>query len=256
MTPVIMRGLLIPFAGTSLGAACVLFVKNKINNTLCSALNGFAAGVMTAASVWSLLLPSIERSKKMGVLAFIPAAVGFTAGIAFLLLTDKFLPQFEKLCGKNTHNSSFRRTALLVFAVVLHNIPEGMAVGAAFSGVLDGSVSRAAAFVLSLGIAIQNFPEGAIISMPLASGGMKKSKALFYGILSGAVEPFAGMLTVILSGIAIPVLPYLLSFAAGAMMLVVVKELVPDMNETGTNTGVYSFTAGFLVMMSLDVAFG
>lgn len=248
-------GLLIPFLGTSLGAICVLFLKRNFSKELKISLEGFAAGVMTAASVWSLIIPAIEMSDAFNRFAFVPATVGVCFGVVFLLLIDYILPklQKDKMSGK------FSSTAMLVFAVVLHNIPEGMAVGVAFAGLLTGKagVSVSSAMMLSIGIAIQNFPEGAIISMPLAADGMKKGRACKYGILSGVVEPIAGLLTILLSRVVVPILPYLLGFAAGAMIYVVVEELIPEAAKSKkANVGTIFFTVGFLIMMSLDVALG
>lgn len=243
---------MIPFIGTSLGAACVLFLKKEMNIVLQHALIGFASGVMAAASVWSLLLPSIAHASDMGRLAFFPAVSGFCAGVLSLMLADKFL-----LCKQAEKKNE--KVAMLVLAVVIHNIPEGMAVGAAYAGALAGQSDAAfsAALMLSLGIGIQNLPEGAIISMPLASRGMGKGRALGHGVLSGVVEPIAGALTVLLSTLIVPVLPYLLSFAAGAMIYVVVEELVPEMSECGrAYTGTLMFMLGFSLMMTLDVALG
>ncbi|MCQ2449856.1 MAG: ZIP family metal transporter, partial [Clostridia bacterium] len=245
MVLITAQGLLIPFVGTSLGALCVFFLKKGMSRGVQNALNGFAAGVMIAASVWSLLIPAIERVP-WGRLSFIPAAVGLFIGMAFLLLTDRFEP-FEI-------DDGMRKTKLLVFAVILHNIPEGMAVGAVLAGLLSGdtSVSVSEALALSIGIAIQNLPEGAIVSMPVASMGKGRGFSCFVGILSGVVEPLAGLLTVLLSGIAVPVLPYLLGFAAGAMLYVAVRELIPESCENSL-TGTALFMLGFSVTMILDV---
>lgn len=252
MTNLVFWGLMIPLFGTSLGAACVLFLKKEINCTVQRALLGFAAGVMVAASVWSLLLPSIERAANLGKLAFLPAVSGFCLGVVSLMLADKFLPLAQT-------GQSSEKVAMLVLAVVIHNIPEGMAVGAAFAGALvwQSETAFSAAMMLSLGIGIQNLPEGAIISMPLASHGMRKGKAFGRGILSGVVEPIAGALTILLSALVVPVLPYLLAFAAGAMIYVVVEELVPEMSDGGkAYTGTALFMMGFSLMMTLDVALG
>ena len=258
MTLLTVQGLLVPLLGTSLGAACVLFMKKYFSIAVQNGLMGFAAGVMVAASVWSLLIPSIEQSQHLGKLAFFPAVAGFCIGIVSLLLTDKVIDKLQK-STQNEENSYFRKTTMLVIAVVLHNIPEGMAVGAVYANALATCESAAfsAAFVLAMGIAIQNLPEGAIISMPLAARGMSKGKAFFNGILSGIVEPVAGLLTILLSALIIPVLPYLLSFAAGAMIYVVDKELVPEIS-TGRHcdSGIMMFTFGFSLMMALDVALG
>lgn len=258
MTLLTAQGLLVPLLGTSLGAACVLFMKKYFSITVQNGLMGFAAGVMVAASVWSLLIPSIEQSQHLGKLAFIPAVAGFCIGMISLMLTDKITDKIQTNT-QNENNSYFRKTTMLVIAVVLHNIPEGMAVGAVYANALNTKESAAfsAAFVLAMGIAIQNLPEGAIISMPLAARGMSKGRAFFHGIFSGVVEPVAGLLTILLSALIIPVLPYLLSFAAGAMIYVVVKELVPEIS-TGrhSDSGIMMFTFGFSLMMALDVALG
>ena len=259
MVGVIAQGLLIPFIGTTLGSACVLFLKKELNASLQRALIGFAAGVMVAAAVWSLLIPSMEQASGMGKFAFVPAVVGFCAGMLFLLLIDKITPHMHLNNTAEGPRSRLSRSTMLVLAVVLHNIPEGMAVGVVYAGLAAGrsDISTSAALVLALGIAIQNFPEGAIISMPLASQGMKKRRAFLQGLLSGVVEPAAGLLTVLLSGLIVPVLPYLLSFAAGAMIYVVVEELVPEMAEgEHSNLGTVLFMTGFALMMALDVALG
>lgn len=254
-TSVIIGGLLLPFLGTSLGAACVLFLKKELNKTVEHCLTGFAAGVMAAASVWSLILPAVERSAAYGRFAFLPAAVGLCVGMLLFIASDKLLPAL----GERAAGLALNKTFLLVFAVVLHNIPEGMAVGAVLTGFSAGlpDVSAQSALVLSLGIAIQNFPEGAIISLPLAASGKKKNAALAGGVLSGIVEPIAGIFTLLLSGLIIPALPYLLSFAAGAMLYVVTRELVPEMADgSHPNTALIAFMLGFAVMMSMDVALG
>lgn len=253
-------GILLPFFGTSLGAAGVFFMKKTLNDKVQRALTGFAAGVMVAASVWSLLIPAMESWSGPAPLAFIPTVTGFWAGVFFLLFLDRIIPHLH--AGSDVAEgpvSHLRRTTVLVLAVVLHNIPEGMAVGVVFAGYLSGKgdISLAAAMALSLGIAIQDFPEGAIISMPLKAEDFSRKKAFLYGVLSGAVEPAASVLTLIFSGVVISVLPYLLSFAAGAMMFVVVEELIPEMSQGHhSDIGVIMFTAGFTVMMALDVALG
>lgn len=258
MNYIILRGILIPFIGTSLGAACVFFMKKNLNLMIRRALTGFAAGVMTAASVWSLLIPAMEQSSKMGRLAFIPAAVGFLTGIFFLLGLDRVIPHLHMNSDKpEGRKSSLKRTTMLVLAVTLHNIPEGMAVGVVYAGWAAGnsSITATGALALTLGIAIQNFPEGAIISMPLRSEGESKPKAFVYGVLSGIVEPVGAVLTILLAGLVIPILPYLLSFAAGAMIYVVVEELIPEMSEEPhSNTGTIVFALGFVLMMILDCA--
>lgn len=256
----VVQGVLIPFLGTVLGAACVLFMKKELNITLQRALTGFAAGVMVAASVWSLLIPAMEQSEKMGIWSFVPAVVGFWFGIIFLLVLDRVIPHLHLSSDEPEGPSvALRKTTMLVLAVTLHNIPEGMAVGVVFAGCLSGdsTITMAGALALSIGIAIQNFPEGAIISMPLKAEGMKKSSAFLYGALSGIVEPIAALLTVLLAGLVIPILPYLLSFAAGAMIYVVVEELIPEMS-TGkhSNLGTVFFALGFTLMLALDVVLG
>ena len=253
-------GVLIPFLGTSLGAGCVFFMKKSLSNTVQRALTGFAAGVMVAASVWSLLIPAIERSAGMGKLAFLPAVLGFWVGVLFLLALDHIIPHLHANSGQpEGPKSQLRRTTMMVLAVTLHNIPEGMAVGVVYAGYLagDGQITAAGALALSLGIAIQNFPEGAIISMPLRAEGMKKSRAFAGGVLSGAVEPIGAVLTILAAGLIVPALPYILSFAAGAMLYVVVEELIPEMSQgRHSNIGTVFFALGFSVMMLLDVALG
>ena len=254
-------GILIPFVGTSAGAACVFFMKKDLNQWVQRCLTGFAAGVMVAASVWSLLIPAIEQAGGMGKLSFIPAAAGFWAGVLFLLLLDHIIPHLHQQTDKaEGPKSNLQRTTMLVLAVTLHNIPEGMAVGVVYAGYLTGNaqITLMGALALSLGIAIQNFPEGAIVSMPLKSEGMSKKKAFVMGTLSGVVEPVAAVITVLAAGVLIPVLPYLLSFAAGAMLYVVVEELIPEMTEGSdhSNMGTIFFAVGFTLMMVLDVALG
>lgn len=253
----IIYGILIPFIGTTLGAACVFFMKRQPHLLVQRSLTGFAAGVMTAASVWSLLIPAMEQSAEMGRLSFIPAAAGFILGILFLLALDRVIPhQHMNSDTPEGSRSSLSKNTMLLLAVTLHNIPEGMAVGVVYAGLASGgaSIAAAGALALSLGIAIQNFPEGAIISLPLRSSGMGKGKAFLLGTLSGAVEPAAAVL---LSGLVVPVLPYLLSFAAGAMIYVVVEELIPEMSgEPHSNIGTIAFAAGFVIMMSMDTALG
>ena len=256
----VIIGLLIPFIGTALGSACVLFMRGNLNRQVQRALTGFAAGVMVAASVWSLLIPSMDQSEHMGKFAFVPAVVGFLLGIAFLLILDMVIPHLH-MNAKEAEGPKSRlaRTTMMVLAVTLHNIPEGMAVGVVYAGFVTGSVPITAggALALSLGIAIQNFPEGAIISMPLHAEGKSKFKAFLDGTLSGIVEPVAGLITILAAGLVVPVLPYLLSFAAGAMLYVVVEELVPEMSEgEHSNIGVIMFSVGFALMMALDVALG
>ena len=256
----IIYGILIPFIGTAAGAACVFFMRQQPHYLVQRSLTGFAAGVMTAASVWSLLVPAMEQTADMGRLSFLPAAGGFTLGILFLLLLDRVIPHMHMNSDTpEGSRSSLSKNTMLLLAVTLHNIPEGMAVGVVYAGLASGgaNISAAGALALSLGIAIQNFPEGAIISLPLRSSGMGKGKAFLLGTLSGAVEPAAAVLTVLLSGLVVPVLPYLLSFAAGAMIYVVVEELIPEMSgEPHSNIGTIAFAAGFVIMMSLDCALG
>ena len=253
-------GILIPFLGTSLGAGCVFFLKKSLSDGIQRALTGFAAGVMVAASVWSLLIPAMEQAADLGRLAFFPAAVGFWLGILFLLLLDHLIPHLhQNSLQAEGPKSQLQRTTMMVLAVTLHNIPEGMAVGVVYAGYLAGTaqITAAGALALSLGIAIQNFPEGAIISMPLRAEGMKKGRAFWGGVLSGIVEPIGAVLTILAAGIVVPALPYLLSFAAGAMLYVVVEELIPEMSMgQHSNVGTVFFAVGFSVMMVLDVALG
>ena len=253
-------GILIPFLGTSLGAGCVFFLKNSLRDGIQRALTGFAAGVMVAASIWSLLIPAMEQAADLGRLAFFPAAVGFWLGILFLLLLDHLIPHLhQNSLQAEGPKSQLQRTTMMVLAVTLHNIPEGMAVGVVYAGYLAGTaqITAAGALALSLGIAIQNFPEGAIISMPLRAEGMKKGRAFWGGVLSGIVEPIGAVLTILAAGIVVPALPYLLSFAAGAMLYVVVEELIPEMSQgQHSNVGTVFFAVGFSVMMALDVALG
>ena len=257
----VLLGLLIPFAGTTAGSACVVFMKNELKDKVQRALTGFASGVMVAASIWSLLIPAMTQSEEtMGRLAFIPAVVGFWFGILFLLLLDCVIPHLHMHAEKaEGPKSKLKRTTMMVLAVTLHNLPEGMAVGVVYAGVITGSgiVTVGGALALALGIAIQNFPEGAIISMPLHSEGVSKTRAFLYGTLSGAVEPVGAFLTIIAAGLVVPAMPYLLSFAAGAMMYVVVEELIPEMSSgEHSNIGVIMFALGFTLMMALDVALG
>ena len=256
----VFYGILIPFLGTSLGAACVFFMKHALRERVQRALTGFAAGVMVAASVWSLLIPAISQSAGMGRLSFLPAFAGFWAGVLFLLALDHVIPHLHANSGQTEGpRSRLQRTTMMVLAVTLHNIPEGMAVGVIYAGYLSGSaqVTAAGALALSLGIAIQNFPEGAIISMPLRSEGMGKARAFRDGVLSGVVEPIGAVLTILAAQHVVPALPYLLSFAAGAMLYVVVEELIPEMSQgTHSNIGTVFFAVGFSVMMVLDVALG
>ncbi len=253
-------GLLIPFIGTSLGASCVFFLKKDLNLSIQKALTGFAAGVMVAASIWSLIVPAIEQSVQMERWAFLPAFIGFWFGILFLLLLDHIIPHLHRSINQiEGPASTLNRIAMIVLAVTLHNIPEGMAVGVVYAGLVGGSetISTGGALALSLGIAIQNFPEGAIISMPLFAEGKSKPKSFWLGVLSGAVEPLFGALTVIVAALVVPAMPYFLSFAAGAMLYVVVEELIPEMSAgKHSNIGVVAFAIGFSLMMALDVALG
>ena len=252
--------ILIPFLGTSLGAACVFFMKKSLSDRVQRSLTGFAAGVMVATSVWSLLIPAIEQSAALGRLAFLPAFAGFWIGILFLLALDHIIPHLHAKSGQvEGPKSQLQRTTMMVLAVTLHNVPEGMAVGVVYAGYLSGSaqITAAGALALSLGIAIQNFPEGAIISMPLRAEGMKKGKAFRDGVLSGVVEPIGAVLTILAAQLIVPALPYLLSFAAGAMLYVVVEELIHEMSQGNhSNVGTLFFAVGFSVMMVLDVALG
>ncbi|WP_077597973.1 ZIP family metal transporter [Olsenella urininfantis] len=255
-------GILVPFLGTTLGAATVFFMRGSLDRMVQRALTGFAAGVMVAASIWSLLVPAMDESAAMGRLAFIPAVVGFWAGILFLQLLDAIIPHLHLGEGDREPEgvkSGLQRTTLMVLAVTLHNLPEGMAVGVVYAGWLtgDSNVTAAGAFVLALGIAIQNFPEGAIISLPLRSEGASRTRSFLGGFLSGVVEPVGAVLTIIAARSVTPLLPYLLSFAAGAMIYVVVEELIPEMSEgEHSNVGVLMFALGFTLMMALDVALG
>lgn len=253
-------GLLLPFLGTSAGAACVYLMRKKLSGVLQKSLTGFAAGVMVAASVWSLLIPSIEMTGKEGAASIIPATVGFMVGILFLLLLDNIIPH-QHIDSEQSEGpkSRFSKTAKLVFAITLHNIPEGMAVGVALAGALEHNsyMSMAGAVALSIGIAIQNFPEGAIVSMPLRTAGNSRNRSFVMGVLSGIVEPFAAVLTILLASIIVPLLPYLLAFAAGAMIYVVVEELIPETQEgQHSNIGTIGFAIGFMMMMVLDVVLG
>ena len=253
-------GVLIPFLGTSLGAACVFFLKKSLGDLVQRALTGFAAGVMVAASIWSLLIPAIARSAERGRWAFAPAAVGFWVGVLFLLGLDHAIPHLHRNAQQaEGPKSQLRRTTMMVLAVTLHNIPEGMAVGVVYAGYLagDAQITSAGALALSLGIAIQNFPEGAIISLPLRAEGMGQTKAFAGGVLSGVVEPVGAVVTIWAAQAVLPALPYLLSFAAGAMLYVVVEELIPEMSQgQHSNVGTLCFALGFSVMMALDVALG
>ena len=256
----VIIGLLIPFAGTSLGAAMVFFLKNGMSSFIQKLLLGFASGVMIAASVCSLLIPAIGMAEEQGVIAWLPPAVGFMLGIGFLLLLDTIIPHLHMDSKKPEGiNANLKKSTMLVLAVTLHNIPEGMAVGVVFAGVLAGNtaVTMTGAFVLAIGIAIQNIPEGAIISMPLIGNGLSNKMAFAYGVASGIVEPIGAFSTILLTSLVVPVLPYLLAFAAGAMIYVVVEELIPQA-QTGehSNIGTIGVAVGFVIMMVLDVALG
>lgn len=256
----IFLGLAIPFLGTTLGAAMVFLMKKEMNKKVEKILLGFASGVMIAASVWSLLIPSIEMAETQGKVAWIPAVIGFLLGIVFLLVLDSVVPHMHLESEKpEGMKAKLKKTTMMVFAVTLHNIPEGMAVGVTFAGALaqNAGITMAGAFALAVGIAIQNFPEGAIISMPLKSEGVSKPKAFLYGTLSGIVEPIGAIITILLTNAVVPILPYLLSFAAGAMIYVVVEELIPE-SQVGehSNIGTIGVAIGFTIMMILDVALG
>jgi len=259
----IVLGLLIPFLGTAAGAACVFFLRKDLSSGVQRALTGFAAGVMVAASVWSLIVPAIEQSADKGRWAFLPAFIGFWIGVLFLLLLDRVIPHLHRSIEREDQlegpRSKLNRITMMVLAVTLHNIPEGMAVGVVYAGLRSGAggITAGAALALALGIAIQNFPEGAIISMPLFAEGKSKPKSFWLGVLSGAVEPVFGGLTVLIAALVVPAMPYFLSFAAGAMLYVVVEELIPEMSEgIHSNIGVVFFSVGFSLMMALDVALG
>lgn len=256
----VLTGVLIPFLGTSLGSAMVFFMKKELSEKLNHALEGFASGVMVAASIWSLIIPAMEQSAYLGKLSFIPAVVGFWLGILFLLVLDEIIPHLHMNSDEPEGlKSNFKKTTMMVLAVTLHNIPEGMAVGVVYAGWITGTsgITSAGALALALGIAIQNFPEGAIISMPLRSKGESRIRAFISGVLSGLVEPIGTIVTILLASIIVPVLPYLLCFAAGAMIYVVIEELIPEMAAgKHTNVSTIMFALGFTLMMTLDVALG
>ncbi|WP_027215351.1 ZIP family metal transporter [Butyrivibrio fibrisolvens] len=256
----LLIGVLVPFLGTALGSAMVFFMKKELSEKLNHALEGFAAGVMVSASIWSLIIPAMEQSASMGKLSFIPAVAGFWIGILFLLCLDELIPHLHMNSDEpEGMKANFKKTTMMVLAVTLHNIPEGMAVGVVYAGWLTGTsgITAAGALALALGIAIQNFPEGAIISMPLRSKGESRTRAFVSGVLSGLVEPIGTIITILLAGLIVPVLPYLLCFAAGAMMYVVIEELVPEMaSGKHTNVSTVMFALGFTLMMTLDVALG
>lgn len=253
-------GLLIPFLGTTLGAAMVFLLKNEMDKKLEKLLLGFASGVMIAASIWSLIMPAIDMAEEQGKIAWLPPAIGFLLGIAFLLILDTIIPHLHLDSSKpEGPDSKLKKTTMLVLAVTLHNLPEGMAVGVVFAGAMAGNsgITMAGAVALAIGIAIQNFPEGAIISMPLKSEGVSKPRAFIYGMLSGIVEPIGAVITILLTSVVTPILPYILSFAAGAMIYVVVEELIPE-SQSGdhSNIGTIGVAIGFTIMMILDVALG
>ena len=260
MTLNALIGILIPFLGTSLGSAFVLFMKKEMNLGIRRALTGFASGIMVSASVWSLIIPSIDYSSNLGKLSFLPASIGFMIGILFLLILDNIIPHLHfNSSSAEGLKSKLKKTTMLVLAVTLHNIPEGMAVGIVYAGILSGKmqITLSGALALSIGIAIQNIPEGAIISMPLKSEGMGKGKSFLYGVLSGIVEPIGAVFTILMANQIVPALPYLLSFAAGAMLYVVVEELIPEMSQgSHSDVGTVFFAVGFSLMMVLDVALG
>ena len=253
-------GIMIPFIGTLLGSAMVFLMKNKINNKIHKLLLGFASGVMIAASIWSLLDPSIDMATEQGMISWLPAAIGFLLGIVFLLILDMIIPHLHVQATKPEGlKSKWKKTTMMLLAITLHNIPEGMAVGVVFAGVLSQStsLSLAGAIALSVGMAIQNFPEGAIVSMPLKEDGISKTKAFLYGTLSGIVEPIAALITILLTSLVVPILPYILGFAAGAMIYAVVEELIPESQEgEHSNIGTIGLALGFVIMMVLDVALG
>lgn len=253
----IFVGIIIPLVGTLLGSALVYIMKKPtMNKNIERILLGFAAGVMVAASVWSLINPSIEMSINQGKIAWLPASIGFILGILFLLGLDNLIPHLHLHSNEpEGTRAEMKKTTMMLLAVTLHNIPEGMAVGVALAGAIDGSISIASAIALSIGIAIQNFPEGSIVSMPLRSEGMSKNKAFSCGVLSGIVEPIGAIITILLTSLVVPILPYLLSFAAGAMIYVVIEELIPEaMEGEHSNIATIGFSIGFIVMMILDVA--
>lgn len=256
----ILQGIIIPFIGTLSGAACVYFLKNELSTFLQRSLSGFAAGVMIAASVWSLIIPAIDQSEWMGKLSFIPAFIGFWLGVLFLLFLDHAIPHIHAATNEaEGPKVKLSRSTMLILAVTLHNIPEGMAVGAVYSGFLSGNstISAMSAMALAIGIAIQNFPEGAIVTMPLLKEGYSKFKAFMFGIVSGIAEILGAVVTIMLTNVIVPVMPYMLSFAAGAMVYVVVEELVPEACEgEHSNIGTIAFALGFSIMMVLDIALG
>ena len=256
--PINLCGIVLPLLGTALGAACVFFLKRSLSGNLTRILNGFAAGVMAAACIWSLLLPALEGSRHLGAFFFLPAVGGLLFGVLILCELDRFLPRLQNRFRRQKNMTCCDSTRLMILAVTLHNIPEGMAVGAAFAGAFsERRAASAAALTLCVGIAIQNLPEGAIVSMPLAAQGMKKGRAFSLGVLSGVVEPIAALLTILAARLVVPMLPFLLSLAAGAMFYVCVEELIPESVDGGKKgLGALSFALGFCVMMTLDAVFG
>lgn len=260
MSSIVFKGIFLPLLGTTLGSACVFFMNGALSKKLERALLGFAAGVMIAASVWSLIIPAINQSEGMGFFSFVPAVAGFWIGVIFLLALDRLIPHLHlNTDSPEGPQCSLKKNSMLVLAVVLHNLPEGMAVGVVLASLISGraDISAASVITLAVGIAIQNFPEGSIISMPLAAGGERKPKAFLYGFLSGIVEPIGAILTIIFAQLVTPILPYMLTFAAGAMVFVVVEELIPEMSEgEHSDIGTIMFMAGFTLMMALDVALG
>ncbi len=252
-------GLLIPFLGTTLGAACVFFMKNDIGERLRRALSGFAGGIMVSASFFSLILPALEQTRHYGKWSFVPVGLGFLAGMLFLLILDLLIPHVHLDKSEEGPKTGLQRTTKLFLAIMLHNLPEGMVVGIVFAGWMYGhsDITLAGALVLSVGIALQNFPEGAVVSMPMRAEGMPKTKTFLYGMLSGVIEPVGALMTAFAASLFLPVMPYLLAFAAGAMFYVVVEELVPEMAAgKHYNTGTLCFALGFVLMMALDIAFG
>ena len=255
----VAAGLFIPLLGTTLGAACVFFLKNEMSERLSRALAGFAGGIMVAASFFSLIVPALDQTKAMGKLAFLPVGIGFLAGMLFLLVLDLLVPHVHLDKSEEGPRTGLKRTTKLFLAVTLHNLPEGMVVGIVFAGWLYGKseITLASALVLSIGIALQNFPEGAVVSMPLRAEGMPKGKTFLLGMLSGVIEPVGALMTAFAASLFLPIMPYLLAFAAGAMFYVVVEELVPEMAKGDhTNFGTVCFALGFILMMGLDIAFG
>ena len=252
-------GIAIPFLGTVLGAACVFFLKKDISERLNSALAGFAAGIMVSASFFSLILPALEQTGRENAFSVIPLCLGFLSGMLFLFILDLLIPHIHLDKSEEGPRSGLKKTTKLFLAVSLHNLPEGMVVGIVFAGWMHGqsNISLAGATVLAVGIALQNFPEGAIVSMPLRAEGMPKFKTFLFGSLSGAIEPVGALMTAFAASLFLPIIPFLLAFAAGAMFYVVVEELIPDMAKGAhTNMGTVCFAMGFVIMMALDIVFG